>query len=80
MSWTPIGIDGVFFLSVATLRGGGVTLAVKMCYKSKCKTCSICFGLIQIERDTAGEEKIDQEEIELGAQHPQEGPSLESKV
>ena len=72
MSWTPIGIDGVFFLSVATLICGGVTLAVKMCYKSKCTNCSICFGLIQIERDTAGEEKIDAEELELAAHKPAE--------
>ena len=33
------------------------------CLKSKCKTCSICFGLIKVERDIPSE--IEEEKIEL---------------
>ena len=29
-------------------------------YKSKCSNVKICFGLLEVERDVIGEEKIDQ--------------------
>jgi len=62
MDWFAV-YDGVFFLGIATLLFGCLGLIVKTCYKSKCKDCSICFGLIKITRDTEGEVK---EDIELG--------------
>jgi hypothetical protein len=55
--------DGVFFLGIATLLFGCLGLVVRTAYRSKCKDCSICFGLIKITRDTEGEIK---EDIELG--------------
>jgi hypothetical protein len=55
--------DGVFFLGIATLLFGCLGLVVRTAYRSKCKDCSICFGLIKITRDTEGEVK---EDIELG--------------
>ena len=33
------------------------------CLKSKCKKCSICFGLIKVERDITSE--IEEEKMEL---------------
>lgn len=56
--------DGVFFISLATLLFGCLSLSIKTCYKSKCKTCKICGGLFHIERDTENEEKIDIEAID----------------
>lgn len=29
-------------------------------YKSKCSNVKLCFGLLEVERDVAGEEKTDQ--------------------
>ena len=55
--------DGVFFLGISTLLFGCLSLVIKTAYKSKCKNCSICFGMIKIERDTEGEIK---EDLELG--------------
>jgi hypothetical protein len=51
--------DGVFFLGIATLFFGCLGLVVRTTYRSKCKDCSICFGLIKITRDTEGEVKED---------------------
>ena len=45
-------------LVLSFLGGVGV-----YCLKSKCKTCSICFGLIKIERDIQNE--IIQERMEI---------------
>ena len=36
------------------------------CFKSKCKSCSICFGLIKIERDVQAENEEEKMEIENG--------------
>ena len=56
--------DGVFFISIATLFFGCLSLTIKTCYKSKCKNCSLCYGFFTIERDTENEEKIDIENKE----------------
>ena len=60
--------DGVFFISLATLFFGCLTLTIKTCYKSKCKTCNICGGLLHIERDIENEEKIDEITLDHGEQ------------
>jgi hypothetical protein len=36
------------------------------CLKSKCKTCSVCFGLVQIERDVGAENEQEKMELEKG--------------
>lgn len=48
--WTAFITSGIAF----------VLALAKAFYKSKCKSCDICFGLIKIERDTDNEEKIDE--------------------
>ena len=51
------GIDGFFFLSLATLVCGGLTLLIRFAYKSKCKTVELC--CLRIDRDIETELKED---------------------
>jgi len=48
--------DGVFFLSVASLFFGSVSLMVRYCLKSKCDDINLC-GFIKVHRDISAEIK-----------------------
>jgi hypothetical protein len=48
--------DGVFFLSVASLFFGSVSLMVRYCLKSKCNEINLC-GFIKVHRDINAEFK-----------------------
>ena len=50
-------INGVFFLSLATLLCTCMTLSIKYCYKSKCKEVEFC--CIKVKRDIETELKED---------------------
>lgn len=65
MSWSPIGIDGVFFISILTILAGSFGLSVRYCLKSKCEHFSVCCGLLKIDRrvDLEVEEEIKQMEF-----------------
>ena len=52
-----------FWISFVGLILSFLGLLLVYCLKSKCKTCSICFGLIKIERDVQAEN--DEEKLEL---------------
>jgi hypothetical protein len=43
------GVNGMFYLSIATLLCTFMTLSIKYCYKSKCKEVKMC--CIKITRD-----------------------------
>jgi hypothetical protein len=51
--------NGYFFLTLTGIIIGFATIVVRQCYSSKCSHCNICFGLINIDRDVQGEEKLD---------------------
>ena len=51
------GIDGFFFLSLATLVCGGSTLLIWFAYKSKCKSVELCY--LKIDRDVETELRED---------------------
>jgi hypothetical protein len=55
-----------FFLTIAGIVTAFLSGAIVYCIKSKCSKCSICFGLVQVERDVALEEKIEELELEKG--------------
>jgi hypothetical protein len=51
--------NGYFFLTLTGIIVGFATILVKNCYQSKCRNCNLCYGLINIQRDVEGEEKLD---------------------
>lgn len=77
MAWTPLGVDGVFFLSLATILAGSFGLAVRYCLKSKCEHFGLCFGLISIDRRVDLEVQEHIRELELGI--PDEEEKKETK-
>lgn len=66
MTWSPVGIDGVFFLSVATILAGSFGLSVRYCLKSKCEHFSLLCGLVKIDRRVDLEVAEHIRELELG--------------
>ncbi len=58
--------NGTFWLSMTTLVIGFLTGISVYCLKSKCKKCSICFGLIDVQRDVKAEIVEEINEIENG--------------
>lgn len=65
MSWVPIGIDGVFFITVLTIISGSFGLAIKYCLKSKCEDVNLCFGLIKVKRRVELEIQEENKDIEF---------------
>jgi hypothetical protein len=53
--------DAIFILSAASIAAGLIGASIRMCYKSKCKNVSCCYGLFTIRRDTDGETEVDLE-------------------
>ena len=58
--------NGTFWLSMTTLIIGFLTGVSVYCLKSKCKNCSVCFGLITVERDVLAEIEEEKNELENG--------------
>jgi hypothetical protein len=52
------GVNGMFYLSVLTLICGSFALAVRFCYRSKCKTCECCGFKITRDIETEKEEDL----------------------
>ena len=42
--------DAVFFISLATILVGALSVSAKYCLKSKCEHFSCCWGLFTIDR------------------------------
>ena len=51
------GVNGIFYISLFTLFCTGITLSIKYCYKSKCK--SLECGCIKVIRDVDVEKQED---------------------
>ena len=60
------GIDGVFFITIATLSCGFFGLVVRYCLKSKCEDISLCYGLLYVKRNVELETQEEMKELELG--------------
>jgi hypothetical protein len=65
MSWSPNGLDGVFFITITTLIIGFLGLSVRLCLKSKCGKVNCCFGFLQVERNVDLETNEEIRELEL---------------
>ena len=51
------GIDSYFWLTLAGIICGSMSMLIRFAYRSKCKKCEIC--CIKIERDTEIEKEED---------------------
>ena len=74
--WTST-YDAVFFISAGTMFFAFLGLAIKVCLKSKCEQCSLCCGLLKIER------RVDlevQEEIRAMELHSQQNEKPQDKA
>ena len=57
--------NGTFWITMSGIIIGFLGLTLKHCLKSKCKTCSLCFGLVKIDRDIQAE--LEEEKLEIDA-------------
>ena len=57
---------GTFWLTITGVISAFVSGALVYAFKSKCSRCSLCFGLIDIQRDVALEVEEKKFEIEKG--------------
>ena len=57
---------GTFWLTITGVISAFVSGALVYAIKSKCSRCSLCFGLIDIQRDVALEVEEEKFEIEKG--------------
>ena len=55
-----------FFLTIVGIVTAFLSGTLVYCIKSKCSRCTLCYGLIDIQRDVALEEKIEEAELEKG--------------
>ena len=51
------GVNAIFYISILTMLCTGITLSIKYCYKSKCK--SLECGCIKVIRDVDIEKQED---------------------
>ena len=52
--------NAAFWLTITGVIKAFISGALVYAIKSKCTRCSLCFGLIDVQRDTAMEEKIEE--------------------
>lgn len=60
MTWFNT-FDDVFFLTLAGTLIGGLAMLTNAVVKSRCQSCSICFGMMTCVRD----KEVDLEEIHV---------------
>jgi len=77
VDWITV-FDATFWLSLSVGLFGFMGIAVRYCIKSKCTDCNLCFGLIQVKRDTQAELEESEFEIEHGVT-PQPSPAPPNK-
>ena len=65
-------MDNVTIYSLCTLATGVIGLAIRYCFRSKCSSITLCWGLCDIVCDTESEVKAEEFELNHGAQVRQE--------
>ena len=56
--------DGVFFITLCTLACAGITVLLKMMYKSKCSEFTCGWGCLHVVRNIEAETELDEEQPE----------------
>ena len=54
--------DSVTIITLSTMTFAFLAILVRTCFLSKCIRCSVCFGMIDVERNTHDEN----EEMKIG--------------
>ena len=62
--------DSVFWLSLSVGIFGFCGLCIRSCLKSKCSDTNVCWGLLEIKRDTQAELEENEFAIEHGLGTP----------
>ena len=75
---SSVAFDPCFWLSMAGLVLGFISGISVYCLRSKCSKCTLCYGLVTVNRDVAGEITIEKEELERGG-HPTARPTINKK-
>ena len=57
------GVDGIFYITIATLFSTGINLLIRYCYKSRCVEVECC--CFKIRRDPRAENKEDLQSLTL---------------
>ena len=68
-----------FFLTIVGIVTAFLSGSLVYCIKSKCTKCSLCYGLIDIQRNVDVEEKIEEAELEKGI-NPYENIKHENNI
>ena len=58
-------LSEIFYSNLVTICSGIILAIVAVAYKSKCRNINCCFGLIQIDRDVAIEEELDEHNADI---------------
>lgn len=58
-------LSEIFYSNLMTICSGIILAVFAVCYKSKCRNISCCYGLIQIDRDVAIEEELDEHNADI---------------
>jgi len=58
--------DGTFWLSLVGIVTAFLSGALVYAIKSKCSRCTLCYGIIDIERNVELEEKFEEAELKKG--------------
>lgn len=49
-------MNSYLLLSIITIVSGGIVMAMKICFASKCESVNICFGFIRVDRNVSIED------------------------
>lgn len=58
-------LSEIFYSNLVTICSGIILAMVAVCYKSKCSNINCCYGLIEIDRNVAIEEEIDEHNADI---------------
>ena len=73
-----MGFSEIFWSSVVTTASGILLACLAACYKSKCSKVSLCFGLINLKRDTSIEMVEDLKEMDNTIRKMEEQNTIEN--